>query len=83
MIIGHQGIYYDTNYYDNFTVYHAETSLYCICGGKERALIWRGSIDITDPKNIEKTVDDYVKLVVIAMEEQDLIFRKDKDITGL
>lgn len=81
--LGHQGIYYDTDYYDKFTVYHAETSLYCICGGKERALIWRGSIDITDPKNIEKTVDDYVKLVVIAMEEQDLIFRKDKDITGL
>lgn len=82
--LGHQGIYYDADYYDKFTVYHAETSLYCICEGKERALIWRGSIDITDPKNIEKTVDDYVKLVVVAMEEQDLIFRKNKDIvTGL
>lgn len=82
--LNHQKIYFDTDYYDKFTVYHAETSLYCICEGKERSLIWRGSIDITDPKNIEKTVDDYVKLVVIAMEEQDLIFRKNKDeITGL
>ena len=43
-----------------------------------------GGINITDPKNIEKTVDDYVKLVVIAMEEQDLMFRKNEDeITGL
>lgn len=75
----HQDIYYDTNYYDKFTVYHAETSLYCICEDKDRALIWRGSIDIMDPKKIEKTVDHYVKLVVMAMEEQDLIFRKRED----
>ncbi|NNE76297.1 MAG: hypothetical protein HKN31_04410 [Pricia sp.] len=80
-----QEIYYDDAYYENYTVYNAETSLYCICVGKERSLIWRGSVDIIDPKNIEKTVDDYVKLVVIAMEEQDLIFRKETndEITGL
>ncbi len=74
-----QDIYYDDEYYDDYTVYHAETSLYCICLGKERSLIWRGSIDIMDPKDIEKTVDDYIKLVVLAMEEQDLIFRKESD----
>lgn len=80
----HQDIYYDDEYYDKFTVYHAETTLYCICEGKERALIWRGSIDIMDPVDINKTVDDYVKLVVLAMEEQDLIFhnsdKKDRDL---
>tara|TARA_R110002050_G_scaffold286468_3_gene437027 strand:+ start:106237 stop:106893 length:657 start_codon:yes stop_codon:yes gene_type:complete len=81
----HQGIYYDEGYYDKFTIYHAETTLYCICEGKERSMIWRGSIDITDPKNIEKTIEDYIKLVVVAMEEQDLIFRKENnnEITGL
>lgn len=72
----HQGIYYEDNYYDKFTIYHAETTLYCICEGKERSMIWRGSIDITDPKNIDKTIDDYIKMVVIALEDQDLIFRK-------
>ena len=83
--IKHQGIYYEDNYYDKFTVYHAETTLYCICEGKERSMIWRGSIDITDPKDIEKTIDDYIKLVVIALEDQDLIFRKknENEITGL
>ena len=75
--MSHQDIYYNSNYYEPFTVYHAETSLYCICEGKERSLVWRGSIDITDPENIEKTIDKYVKLVVLAMEEQDLIFRKE------
>ncbi len=81
----HQDIYYDDEYYENFTVYHAETSLYCICEGKERALIWRGNIEITDPNNIAKTVNDYVKLVVLAMEEQDLIFHKEDEdeVTGL
>ncbi|NJB72157.1 hypothetical protein GGR42_002648 [Saonia flava] len=83
--MGHQGIYYESDYYDEFKVYHSETSLYCICVGKERELIWRGAIDITDPVNIDKTVDDYVKLIVVAMEEQDLIFRKEQknEITGL
>lgn len=81
-----QNIYYEDEYYENYTVYHAETSLYCICVGKERSLIWRGGIDIVDPQNIKKTIDDYVKLVVVAMEEQDLIFRKeekDDEVTGL
>ena len=81
----YQEIYYDQGYYDKFTVYHAETTLYCICEGKERAMIWRGSIDITDPVNIEKTVKDYIKLVIRATEEQDLIFRKESsdEVTGL
>ena len=73
-----QDIFYDDNYYDDFNIYHAETTLYCVCEGKDRSMIWRGSIDISDPKNIEKAVDDYIQLVVTAMEEQDLIFRKDE-----
>lgn len=83
--LSHQPIYYDESYYDKYTVYHAETSLYCICVGKERELIWRGSIDITDPIDINKSIDDYVKLVVLALEEQDLIFRKEKknEVTNL
>ncbi len=75
----HQDIYYDENYYDEYKVYHAETALYCICVGKERELIWRGIIDITDPSNIKNVIDDYIKLVVLAMEEQDLIFHKEAD----
>ncbi|MBT8178673.1 MAG: hypothetical protein KJO94_08250 [Eudoraea sp.] len=72
----HQNIYFDDNYYEEFTVYHAETSLYCICIGKERRLIWRGSIDITDPINIRKAVDDYIRLLVVAMTEEDVIFHE-------
>ncbi|MGC1514041.1 MAG: hypothetical protein WA810_00575 [Maribacter sp.] len=83
----HQNIYYDEGYYDQFTVYFAETTLYCICEGKDRAMIWRGSVEISDPNDVEKTIQDYIKLVLVAMEEQDLIFRKNKtyenEVTGL
>ncbi|MFK7812964.1 MAG: hypothetical protein AB8B59_10750 [Maribacter sp.] len=81
----HQNIYYQEEYYKTYTVYNAETSLYCICMGKERSLIWRGSIDILDPDNVDKTIKDYVRLIVVAMEEQDLIFHKTEknEVTGL
>lgn len=81
----HQDIFYQDEYYETYTVYNAETSLYCICMGKERSLIWRGSIDILDPDNVQKTIKDYVRLIVVAMEEQDLIFRKEaeNEVTNL
>lgn len=73
--LNNQEIYYDADYYDQYTVYHAETSLYCICVDKERELIWRGAIDVTDPMDIKRTIDDYISLVILAMQEEDVIFR--------
>ena len=37
-------------------------------------MIWRGIIEITEPDNIEKAIKDYVKMLIIAMEDQDLVF---------
>jgi hypothetical protein len=68
-----QEIFYNPEYYKEFSVYHAETSLYCICPAKERELIWKGAIDITDPSSIKETVDDYVNLLVFALEEEKLL----------
>ncbi|QBA63645.1 hypothetical protein [Muriicola soli] len=76
--LGHQSIYYEDEYYQRFTVYFVETSLYCICVDKERELIWRGVIEIPDPIEAEKTIKEYTELVVSAMEMEDLIFRKEK-----
>jgi len=76
--LSNQRIYYDQDYYDSYKVYHAETALYCLCVGKERELIWRGAIDITEPENIGKTIDNYIKQVVDGMRENDIIFRKEK-----
>jgi hypothetical protein len=70
----HQDIYYDPEYYDSFNIYHAETSLYCICVGKERDLIWRGEVDVTEPANVEKAIDSYIKLITKSMGDQEVIF---------
>ena len=47
--------------------------MYCICPTKDRELIWKGYVDIVDPRSIDKTVNDYVDLVIAALEEQALI----------
>ena len=69
----YQAIYIDPGYYDEYNVFHAETSMYCICPTKERELIWKGYIDIMDPISIDETVNDYVRLAIVVLEEQQLI----------
>ena len=75
--LNQQRLNLEADYNDRYPVYYTETSLYCICPDKERELIWRSSMEISHPKDIEKTVDDYIRLVVKSMEEQDLIFTKE------
>lgn len=75
-----QEIFYNPEYYKNFKIYHAETSLYCICPVKERELIWKGYIDIVDPSSIEETVDDYINLLLLVLEEENLLNRKATNI---
>lgn len=70
-----QRMYYDLSYRDTFKVYHAETSLYCICVDKDRELIWRGVIDVTEPGNTSRTIGQYVKLLVREMSEENVLFR--------
>lgn len=69
----HQEILYNPKYYDEYKIYRAETSLYCICPTKDRELVWKGSIDIIDPTSIDKTVNDYVNLLLLVLEEQQLL----------
>ncbi|HSR60101.1 MAG TPA: hypothetical protein VLL47_05065 [Robiginitalea sp.] len=69
----HQGIYYDRSYYELATDYFTETSLYCICEGKERNLIWRAGIEISNPRDIDKVVKDYVEVLLAEMENLQLI----------
>ncbi|WP_025743234.1 hypothetical protein [Aquimarina pacifica] len=76
----YQKIYHDDDYYQKYKVFHAESSLYCICPDKERELIWKGAIDITEPDHLKKTVNDYVKVLMWALKEQQLlIVEKEKN----
>jgi hypothetical protein len=71
----HQDIYYNPDYYKTYQIYKAETSMYCICPTKDRELIWKGYINITDPQSqsTKKTVDDYVRLAIVVLEEEQLV----------
>ncbi|WP_396602004.1 hypothetical protein [Algibacter sp. R77976] len=69
----YQDAFYNPDYYEEYTVYNTETSMYCICPTKDRELIWKGYINIMDPQSISETINDYVRLVIVVLEEQQLI----------
>lgn len=68
-----QGLYIEDEENSKYTVYHAESALYCICPTKECELIWKGSIDVTEPDSNRKAIKDYINMLVWALEEQDLL----------
>ena len=69
----YQDVYYNPEYYNEYTVFHTETSMYCICPTKDRELIWKGYIDIIDPQSTNETINDYVRLIIVVLEELHLI----------
>ena len=72
-----QDIYYSEEYYEETKIYHTETTLYCICKGKERELLWRAYIDITNPYKTENTVKGYVNLIIQEIKNQNLLIIED------
>ncbi|TDQ21959.1 hypothetical protein [Tenacibaculum caenipelagi] len=72
----YQDIFYNPDYYQEYKVYHIETTMYCICPTKDKELIWKGYIDIVDPKSTDETINDYVNLVIMALEKHQLIASK-------
>jgi len=68
-----QEIYYHKEQYEKFKIYHTETALYCLCQGKERELLWKASIDITNPYKTENTIQSYVNLLVKELKKQELL----------
>jgi len=71
-----QYVYYQEYSRDIYQVYHTETALYCICPGKDRELIWKGSIDIVDPQKVERSVADYVKVLIKELKKNKLLLIK-------
>jgi len=69
----YQDIYYHPNYYDDYKVYHVESSLYTLDSDAERTLVWTGYIDLIDPSQINKTVNNFVKEVIKNLEKEQLI----------
>ncbi|MDC8001345.1 hypothetical protein POV26_09865 [Aequorivita todarodis] len=67
---------YGSSQIEDYPVYNTETSLYCLCPGKDRDLIWRGKIDIVDPPGAASTIRDYVKKLVKTLKKNNLLIVK-------
>lgn len=71
-----QDIYYNPGYYDDYKVYHVETSIYNINEDDDKSLIWVGALDLVDPQDISKTVDGYVTAIITKLETEGLITKR-------
>jgi hypothetical protein len=68
----YQNIYYTPGYYDDYQVYHIETSIYNLKEDAARSLVWVGTFDIVDPHGIGGTVENYVSRIIKQLERKQL-----------
>jgi len=68
-----QDVYYTPGYYENYKVYHVETSIYNITTDENKSLVWVGSFKIVNPQRISSTVNDYVEKIIEQLEKERII----------
>ena len=68
-----QDVYYTPGYYENYKVYHVETSIYNITTDENKSLVWVGSFKIVNPQRISSTVNDYVEKIIAQLEKERII----------
>jgi len=68
-----QDIYHHPGYYEEYKVYHVESSLYNITSDSKRTLIWKGSIDMIDPTKVHNSVIEFVDRIIKSLEKEKLI----------
>ena len=61
---------------ERYQVYTTETSLFCICPGKERELLWRGEIELVDSANLNRNVSTYINALFKNLKENNLLLLK-------
>tara|TARA_A100000171_G_C2140425_1_gene155128 strand:- start:3176 stop:3814 length:639 start_codon:yes stop_codon:yes gene_type:complete len=69
---GNVNIYYREQQ-ERYQVYTTETSLYCICPGKERELLWRGEIEVVDAEKVNRNISSYIKILFDTLNENKLL----------
>lgn len=67
-----QHIYYK-EHEERYQVYTTETSLYCICPGKERELLWRGEIEVVDADKVDRNINTYMTVLFKSLKDNKLL----------
>ncbi|MCF4102708.1 hypothetical protein L1I30_13605 [Gillisia sp. M10.2A] len=71
--LSNQDIFYGDNSEQSYKVFHTETGLYHLTTKGNGELVWRGAINLHNPKNLQSTVHSYVKLLLSQLKKEDLI----------
>ncbi|GER60056.1 hypothetical protein [Patiriisocius marinus] len=58
---------------ERYQIYTTETSLFCICPGKERELLWRGEIELVDAAKTNQNINSYINVLFKALKENNLL----------
>tara|TARA_R110002020_G_scaffold137434_2_gene306658 strand:+ start:190000 stop:190599 length:600 start_codon:yes stop_codon:yes gene_type:complete len=70
----HQYLYYQSGPSEaDAGQYMIETAIYCIRTGKTQQLIWKETVRVTDTKDLERVVEQYISQLLRAMEQQQVI----------
>jgi len=69
----YQDIYYNPAYYNAYSIYRVETSIYNINEQSDKALVWVGALNIVDPQSIKNTVNEYVATIMKRLEKERII----------
>ncbi len=73
---GNQHLYFKEKQ-ERYQVYTTETSLYCICPGKERDLLWSGEIELVDGNRVNRNINSYITVLFKNLEENNLLLVKE------
>lgn len=49
-------------------IYHTQTSLYTLPENRQRELLWQADIDLNNPRKLNKSINQYVTLVVSSLK---------------
>ncbi|WP_299525890.1 hypothetical protein [uncultured Lutibacter sp.] len=71
-----QDVYYNPGYYESYTVYNVETSIYNLNEDESKSLVWMGSLNLVDPQTIAPTVKKYVAKIIRQLEIEKLIEKR-------
>lgn len=69
----YQDIYYNPGYYNEYKVFHVETSLYKLQPTEGKSLVWVGAFNIVNPQSITSTVNDYINRIIKKLEQDKII----------
>ncbi|AUC81159.1 hypothetical protein [Lacinutrix sp. Bg11-31] len=58
---------------EHYVIYFTETTLYCICPGKERELLWQGNIEVTKSPKSKRNIKDYTKTLLKSLKDNNLL----------